>query len=165
MKTIYINSKKHGLKEVLVDDEDYEQLNQFKWSLSKCGLTFYAVRRVKKIKNIPLIKMHRDIMKSTDINELCDHIDHNGLNNQKCNLRKCNKKENNRNRTSRGYSKYLGVSLHIQKYNNEIYWRARIKFDKKAKHLGLFNTQEEAALAYDAAAKIHFGGFANLNFT
>lgn len=117
--------------------------------------------------------MHREILGLTDPKkEFVDHIDHNGLNNQRCNLRKCTKQQNNRNRnkvvTQRNTSQYKGVSIHIQ-YNSTkeptVSWRAKIKStNKKGTHIGLFKTEIEAATAYDNAAKIYHGEFAGLNF-
>lgn len=77
------------------------------------------------------------------------------------NLREASRCENNRNKTSElnSVSKYLGVSLH----NAGKSWRARIAINSKTIHLGSFKTEEEAAIAYNTAAKIHHKEFANLN--
>jgi hypothetical protein len=90
-----------------------------------------------------------------------DHIDHNGLNNQKDNLRICTRKENLRNsRTRSKISKYKGIKLNTRtgKYG------ARIKINGEYLWLGTCESEELAALAYDKKAKEIFGEFACLNF-
>lgn len=142
-----------------VDDEDYEYLNQWKWFAKHSRGNYYAVRRQKdislgKIKDIYMNK----IILNTPINLECDHIDHNGLNNQKVNLRNCDRFQNMRNRRPWSSSGKLGVYL----YKHYIY--AQIKVNGKSIHIGNFKTIEDAALAYDKVAKIHFGEFAYLNY-
>lgn len=158
-----------------VDDEDYDYLNQFKWCTQKNRNTYYAVRAIhmngKKCKVI----MHRVILELKDSKILVDHIDRNGLNNQRNNLRSCNNSQNQMNKRSKGISKYLGVSLQNYKSTSKntpelIYnkWHAAISPNKKRISLGLYPFTPEgeilAAKAYDQAAKEHYGEFANLNF-
>lgn len=150
----------------LVDDEDYEYLNQFKWYLTHSHYKhYYAIRSVCVNKKYKSIRMHRDIMMPNHNQEI-DHIDHNGLNNQKLNLRICSRAENSRNRTPIGESKYLGVSYVYSKYKDKIYSsiRAYITIKDKYIHLGCFKNEIDAAKCYDHRAKIEFGEFANLNF-
>ena len=89
-----------------------------------------------------------------------DHEDHNGLNCQRYNLRKCVRGENDGNRRKTcGSSQYRGVSWAKGKGR----WRACIRIEKTV-HLGYFTDEMQAALAYDTAARIRFGVFANCNF-
>lgn len=131
----------------LVDDEDFEYLNQWKWYALKSGNTFYAktnggVRNNKRIH----LQMHRIIMNPPD-HLFIDHINHNGLDNRKENLRIVTNRENHFNRSDQG--EYIGVSKHKNKY------RAQLRFKHKRIHLGLFETPEEAQLAYINAAKYY----------
>jgi len=146
-------------KATLVDDEDFEFLNQFKWYAHKCRNTYYVQRGYKKEDGkLGNIHMHRIIMDIKN-NKQIDHIDHNGLNNQKSNLRICNHKQNMRNSTGFGKSKFKGINLQRGKY-----FAAHISINGKTKHLGSFKTEIEAAKKYDEAAKMYYGEFANLNF-
>lgn len=144
----------------LVDDEDYEYLNQWKWYAQKSRGTFYACRYTKN----EVLIMHRIIL-NTPFNMEVDHRDHNGLNNQRHNIRNCTRSQNHMNKDPRGSSKYLGVSW--DKSRNK--WRAFIQTrqisngKRKTLFNGQYNTEEEAAIAYNEAAKRLHGEFANLN--
>jgi hypothetical protein len=136
----------------LVDDADYEYLNQFKWRL-RHGY----VARTNYINGIRHdITMSREIMQ-TPVGYDCDHKDHNKLNNQKSNLRNCTRSQNNMNQKLLEGRTYKGVH-----YNGK-YIRARIKIDGETIHLGYFATEKEAAIAYNTGALKYFGEFAYLN--
>lgn len=148
-------------KVALVDDEDFEYLNQYKWHANKIGNFYYAVRNAKLAKNswMPLM-MHREIM-NTPKGTGTDHKDHNGLNNQKVNLRFCDKKTNAMNRLSNknSSSEFKGVSWFTKNKN----WKSQIQKDGKVIYLGSFKNEHDAALAYNQKATELYGEFANLN--
>jgi hypothetical protein len=141
----------------LVDDEDYVYLNQWRWYAFKGRNTFYAARLRYKDKKLTL--MHRVIMQVSEGQEV-DHVDHDGLNNQKYNLRKCTHKENSANKKSRknSSSKYLGVTI-----TRTGKFAAQIMICGKHIHLGLFKDEKDAAESYNIAAKSYFKEFANIN--
>ena len=141
----------------LIDDEDYEYLNQFKWCVFNNRYTFYAGRWIHEKGRRKLILLHREIM-NTAIGLQVDHRDHNGLNCQRSNLRNCTRAENLRNVKARGNHKYKGV------YRCRKYFLAQISINGKIKHLGNFKIEEDAAKKFDEMAKIYHGEFANLNF-
>jgi hypothetical protein len=171
MKIITIHSKKFGVKECFVDDEDFEYLNQWKWKLLVSYNSMYAVRNVstylgggrKSRKcSYKCILMHRLIMGVSDPTILIDHIDQNGLNNQKINMRTCSKAENNRHVRSHNdskYSKYLGVSFDKRRHK----WTSSLTYKDKLINIGRFDSERDAALAYNKKAIELFGEFANPN--
>ena len=146
----------------LVDDEDYEYLNQWNWSGEKHRNTFYAHRvDTTGEKNIK-IKMHRLLAGVTDSRILVDHKDGNGLNNCKHNIRACNASQNSMNRkvyTKKKSSKYKGV--HYREKGD--FWIASIGARENRHYLGCFEFEKDAAIAYNKAAEKLYGEFANSN--
>lgn len=149
-------------KFAIVDDSDYEYLNQFKWCAHRIGNTFYADRMGERDGKNYTELMHRVILNITDSNVHCDHINHNGLDNRRCNIRICTRSQNgmNRKRYANSSSIYKGVT-----YRKDMgKWTARIRLNNKNKSLGIFNNEYDAAKRYDLAAIEYYGEFANLNF-
>ena len=158
MKQIPLTQDKYAL----VDDEDFEYLNQWKWFAHKDKNTWYAQRnQTIDINKRIVIHMHRVILQEEKI----DHKDGNGLNNQRYNLRKASDLQNSRNKGiyKNNISGYKGVSFRKQSTKNP--YQARIRVNKQEINLGSFSTAIEAALVYDQAAKQYFGEFARLNFS
>jgi len=141
-----------------VDDEDYTIQNQYKWYARKIRQTYYASRHVRVNGKDSIVYLHNEIMQTPKGMET-DHRDRNGLHNEKENLRVCTKSQNAMNKMPLGICPYKGVTFVRKKYI-----RATIRYDGVTRHIGLFPTIEEAARAYDALAKEHFGEYANLNF-
>ena len=141
----------------IVDPEDFDELNQYKWFSKRCPHTIYAQRK----ENRKTVSMHRQVMRATK-GVFVDHKNRDGLDNRKDNLRFATAAQNNCN-SLRGFyngrSKYKGVEL--DKKTNR--WRATIYFENKKIHLGMFETEKEAAEAYDRAAAKYHGEFALRN--
>jgi hypothetical protein len=149
-------------KVALVDDGDYDRLTQHKWCARKAHNTYYA-RRASREKPGPFyIIMHREIKCAPHGLEI-DHIDGDGLNNQKENLRLCVHKENlwNARPHSGGVSsKFKGV--HWCKTRER--WIAKIYINGQNHYIGAFVSEEEAAKRRDTVAVKGCGEFARLNF-
>jgi len=141
-----------------VDAADYEWLSQYKWCVTSTpeGRP-YAYRKDKG----KTVYMHREIMQPPP-GMVVDHISGDSLNNRRQNLRNCTPQENMRNRDKfRGdSSRFKGVSPCV----NSDKWRAAIGVDGCNIHIGVYETEIEAAHAYDQKAKELFGEFARLNF-
>jgi hypothetical protein len=156
-----IQGKNKGKFIVLVDNEDFAWLNQWKWNVIKGLNNYYASRNSRKNGIKELIYMHRLIM-NTPKNMEVDHKDHNGLNNQKSNLRNCTQSQNQKNKRASGKSKYLGVT-HYKHRNKYDYIASQISMNGKIVRLGYFKTEKEAAIAYNEATLKYHGEFANFN--
>lgn len=149
-------------KVAIVDDCDYEYLSQFKWFAHKNKFTWYAQRNSPYVGGKRhAIHMHHVVLGASE-DERVDHINADGLNNTRGNLRVASYAENNRNARVRldNTSGYKGVSWH--KAHKK--WKAHIRINNRLKHLGYFETAEEAALIYDMAARENYGDFARPNY-
>lgn len=141
----------------LVDDEDFETLNQYQWFAAKKGKTFYVTRNAIVDGKRKTVLMHWYVMGGKNI----DHIDRNGCNNCKNNLRFCTPQENQMNSRKRlnTSSNFKGVSF----YKPREKWVARIGINGKIINLGYYVSEIEAAEKYNEKAIIYYGEFANLN--
>lgn len=143
-------------KFAIVDAADYERLAQHKWCAVRNRDTFYAARASKGRQ----IKMHREILKAP-ADMQCDHKNHNGLDNRRCNLRLCTAAQNQYNRKPHrnGTSKYKGVYWSEQNKK----WCAEICHNGRMIRIGHFDYELDAVIAYDDKAAELFGEFAYLN--
>ena len=146
----------------IVDDEDYEAMAAYKWSAlwSPSSRTFYARRK----KGGATVSMHRELLGLTKGQaEQGDHINHNGLDNQRDNLRTCSRGENTRyarKRRTKVSSKYKGVTW----VTAQACWRATILLSGHTTYVGISQNERCAAFLYDLAAREYFGEFAVMNF-
>lgn len=147
----------------VVDDEDADSLSGWKWSARTSRWGPYAVRAETEDGKNRYIYMHRVIVGAIS-GQVVDHINRNTLDNRKENLRICTTTQNAQNAKSHSdsVSPYKGVSPNSKKGKP---WVSQICIRGKQTRLGVFNTQEEAARAYDAVAVAEFGEFARPNFS
>lgn len=143
-------------KFALVDDEDFEELNKYKWSAQKGYKTFYASRGFRKSNGkMSTVKMHQVILGWPKT--IIDHDDEDGLNNQRGNLRLSSKSTNamNKGKPVNNTSGFKGVTW----CKSSSKWKAQIMVNRKRKNLGYFPTKEEAYKAYCEAGKKYHGEF------
>ena len=163
MRVIKLHSKKYPGLVALVDDKDYELVNQYDWYPHRSKHTFYARGKIpgKGSGGRRLIYMHR-LLLNAQPDERTDHKNHNGLDNRrKTNLRICTDSQNHANEQSHiGMSKFKGVVW----YKRDQKWQAQIKLNRKCIYLGRFNDEVRAAKVYDKKAVELFGEFALTNF-
>ena len=145
-------------KVTLINAEDIDKVAQFSgWYANRArNRIWVAVSSNPEART----KMSRVILDAPDDMEV-DHRNHNTLDNRRDNLRLVSHSENLMNRRKwRGCSsEYKGVSWE-EKYQK---WRARISLDGKLTHLGYFEDETEAAMAYNEAAVQHYGPLVYLN--
>ena len=143
----------HGLF-AQVDDEDYKQLSAHKWFIHRGTATNYAYRVVRRQGQTQTnILMHREILKLAPMDGNCaDHIDFNGLNNQKHNLRILSRKQN---AVRQPYQKHSSIFLGVHWYKRDSKWMAYVHINYKKIHLGYFASEEEAAQARDLYVERH----------
>lgn len=140
----------------IIDAFDYPRVKKYGWSYNRPRNYIFC-----NSKEINQMALSRFIMQCPAHLEV-DHINHNRLDNRRCNLRIATSSENAANTHSRrnSQSAYKGVSFCKQTK----LWRASIEYGNKQTTIGRFKSEKEAAKAYDLFAyKIH-GSFALLNF-
>ena len=147
-------------KFAMVDDVDFDWLNQWKWYPRKWkgSRTTYVVRNVsvKEFSSVGKRQLTMHEMLLPGVSKV-DHKDNDGLNNQRQNLRPATHQENIANARGRaGHSSpYKGVRFRAD--------RGRYQARLGKIYLGSFDTAEDAARKYNVAAKKQYGEFAHLN--
>lgn len=137
----------------IVDDEDFDLVNQYVWQAHKAGGKNPLVYAVSKL------RMHRLVIQCPK-GLIVDHINGDPLDNRKSNLRICTNSENQQNTQSRGgTSKYKGVSFSKKKKR----WRASFMWQGQVFYCGSFATEEEAARCIDKKRREVCGEYAIAN--
>jgi hypothetical protein len=149
-----IESVKHGNYEIIIDNEDLNKINKFRWGLKYNNGDIRAIQETRKS-----IKLHNLIMNDKWI----DHVSGDIFDNRKINLRKCDKFQNAKNRkiNKNNICGFKGVHYRPK----EKKYVVSIQFNKNYIYLGYFKNKHCAACAYNNAAIKYHGEFAKLNCT
>lgn len=150
---------KHGVgRHALVDVDDHDKVAEWNWYVNHHGYS-YGQRQTRERIRLQVFLHH--LILFTPAEKVCDHINGDRLDNRKSNLRVATFSVNNRNRRRRD-NRYKGV------FERDGGWNARVKTIINGKYvnayLGWFNSEEEAAEAYDAAVKGMDARIGQLNF-
>lgn len=148
-------------KEAIVDDEDFVELNRTTWQVNRANQKeerFYVRRMIGPQEKRKCVYMHRQILNAPK-GMFVDHRNNNPLDNRRSNLRLCTALESTQHRGAWGNNEFKGVRKGTTSPN----YYARIIVNKKQVHLGMFPTPQDAARAYNKAAKKYFGEFAVLS--
>ena len=147
----------------IVDDEDYDRLSKYHWCYHGGG---DAARGYHENGKVHIEKMHQAIMGIAPEGYMIDHINGDKLDNRRCNLRFVTHQQNIFNskpkitvKGKRCRSRFKGVTWRGDRGK----WRSCITIDRKRHYIGLYDTEEEAAIAYNNAAIMLFGEYAKLN--
>lgn len=139
---IRINNELNCAEIVIYNNKGYEKL-----------VTYIDVEDIDKVKNIKWgssgtyvssskYRLHRFLMDCYDDNLFVDHINHNTLDNRKCNLRICTPEENSKNLKLSKNNK-TGVTG-VYYISDKNVWRSGITVNNKYIHLGDFKDGKDA---------------------
>lgn len=159
-KLIPVNKGKDQAK---IDAEDFDRVSQHSWRTvtAKSGRKT-VVTTVSTPKGPRMLTLGAFLMNPAKGQLVYPRRFNHGFDYRKENLIVCTMKERQRilpKSRNQGTSKYKGVSF----YPKNNCWRAGIRVDGKSIHIGFFDSEEAAALAYNEAARKHFGDNAYQN--
>jgi hypothetical protein len=135
----------------IVDDDVYEWAKELNWRI---GIKGYVVSGK--------VRLHRAILGLSGRSRQGDHRDGNKLDNRRQNLREATHAQNLWNAGKKSHNKSGFKGVYLEAWTGK--YRAEIRVDRKRLTLGRFKRAEDAARAYDEAARKHHGEFAKVNF-
>ena len=155
-----------------VDEDMFECLNQNKWFAVVSGRTHnhvYACRKVKRKRrwlSHVVMGVSSEFLKKNGL--VVDYINHDTLDNRRCNLRLATKSQDQMNtiglkkrvnKRQTPTSSFKGVSWSTR-YG---LWKASIHVDNKEIYLGRYVDEREAARMYNCATLFYYKEYATLN--
>jgi len=157
-------------KSAVVDDDDFELVNRFRWYAVNCSGIIYAKTgssyasthiNGKRKRWQAHMYLHRFLLHPPE-GFVVDHKNSNPLDCRRDNMRICKQKHNtyNRRKLTIGQSKYKGIKFH----GRDCIWEAHIQIEGRRYYLGRSRNETLAALLYDKGACELFGEYASLNF-
>jgi hypothetical protein len=158
---LIITSPKYGIFEFIIDNDEYEKVRQYHWSIFRTHNVyntsefFYASTTDKRLPSTHRL-LHR-LINQTEKGLITDHIDGNTLNTRKENLRSCTYQENGMNKPlpASSTSGFKGVTW-VKRQNK---WMAHLEYKQKFHNLGYFNNIEDAITVRKKAETKYFGEF------
>ena len=154
MRQIKLSGKYGTGKTVIVDNNLYDYLNQWKWHLGTDG---YPARMMRLNKGFKRVFLHR-VVANTPEDKYTDHKNDNKLDARESNLRVCSSSENQVNKRSLK-NEFKGVSWCKRAKK----WQVYIWIDGKNKNLGSFDDKKEAAKVYNKTVLKYRPEFGRLN--
>lgn len=152
-----------GDRAVMVSAADLPRIRDWTVTVTQAGRVVLVRQRGGRREYVSLSRLVMDCPAGLEV----DHINHQPLDNRRCNLRLCTRAENSRNTRGRPLdrvSQFKGVVHDPSDGHGNAPWRAFVYVRGKKTWLGRFADQMTAAFAYDSAARAMYGEFANLNF-
>ncbi|MDB5298303.1 MAG: hypothetical protein JWO31_4286 [Phycisphaerales bacterium] len=151
----------------LIDASDAERVGRFLWSYARPtrGLSAgFAHRQYYRDGRFRTLMLGRFVLRAAQ-DERVEYLDGDMLNCTRANLRRVPRSDPTpgrarKSRTRKTSSEFKGVSL----YRRQGTWKADIRVNQRTVHLGTFRSEVAAAVAYDHAAREHFGPDARINF-
>ena len=148
---IYSTPQSYSYKdlEVTVDDDRYDDVIKHNWSAFKNKNTFYVRARISSINNKYPTLLHHYLIGMPLPGYVVDHKSGNGWECSSDNIRIVTTRQNAQNRKNKKSSVYPGVDF----YKRDRKYRAAIRVNGERKLLGMFEVEEDAFLAYQAAIR------------
>ncbi len=143
----------------LVDEQDEAWARRYRWVAYPGHGTYYAMRNDQTTGKKTTVRMHREMLNARP-DQLVDHENGDGLDNRRANLRFCTNRQNAANGRKRSSTKRVKG---VYRLNKSTSWHALIVVDRRRHYLGAFVVEEDAARAYDVAARCLCGEFARTN--